>query len=907
MTKGKGLILVIVESPGKVAKIQHILGDDYLVMASVGHIMDLDKSNFSIDVDNNFALSYKIMEGKEQIVKKIKSAYYDCLDLLIATDEDREGEMIAWSIAQQLKVKKPKRITFNSITKTELLNAVKKPTEIDYNLVDAQKLRRVLDRMIGYKISPLLWKSMGSGQLSAGRVQSVVVKLIIEKENEIKKFLTQNSVSYFRTNGEFVNGKNNVFKAQLYTTKKQEKYDDDENIKLSNDEESDEEENIKKSKKSKKSKKNIEEEDVEQHMNKKGEIAKIPSEEETMKIMKEISKSVFEIVDTQKREKISQPSAPFTTSTLQQEASRKFGFGSKRTMQAAQHLYEAGHITYMRTDSTNLSEEALKLVEEFIIDKYGKPYHREKIYSSKKQNTQEAHEAVRPTDPKILGVSANSKYKIGSDEIKLYTLIWKRTIASQMSPAKFDVYSTEISISKLNEYYFVNQIENNTFAGFLIVYNLANDKNEVDENEDTNKIEDQTENIDIPKNGTKLTAKKIISLQDYKKPPTRYNEASLINKLDPKNLNIGRPGTYAPTIDKIQSAGYVRKEDIEGEEKTLKILSWNGNKKSEIDEKESKIFLGKEKNKFVPTDVGMLVNNFLEKYFDKIIDYQFTADMEKELDSIAIGKKSWTDIAGKFWNEFLPLVEGLDKKIKPKEMADSNARELGVHPENGNKLIATIAKYGPIIKMIDKENPNSVSYGPIKKPLTLEKITLADAVKIMKYPKNIGKYKNKIVKLHKGPYGYYVKVGDEKFGLKNTDDDIDDLEMEDVIKAIEGKSLGQLWKGTDNKNNYVVKDGEFGKYINVKPIVMPKTSKNKYGTNVKLPENTDLETLTTEKVIEIINNHFERKKQSTLKKNKTPTKTKSDKPNQNSPTLSNESGKTKTVTKEKKQTKNKKN
>lgn len=912
MGKATGRILVIVESPGKVDKIQHILGDDYLVMASVGHIMDLDKSKFSIDVDNNFALSYTILDGKEQVVKKLKSAYSDSVDLLIATDKDREGEIIGENIAFQLKVKDPKRISFTEITKKEILDAVKHPGKINNNLVDAQKLRRVFDRMIGYKLSPLLWKSMGSGQLSAGRVQSVVVKLVVDKENDIKKFFSQDSVSYFKTNGEFKNSKNNMFKSQLYTTKKQDIVEnDDENKKLANGDESDEESDTKKTKKSKKSKNadsdsedvedseneapkkpkksaktskkskskkgntNDEDEDDDKNevqINKKGDVARIPSEEEANDIMKAISKSEFKIVDTVKRESIRQPSAPFTTSTLQQEAARKFGFGSKRTMTAAQHLYEGGYITYMRTDSTNLSDDALQSIGEFIVGKYGENYHRKKTYAAKKKNTQEAHEAVRPTDAKVLGVSPDSAHKISTDEIKLYTLIWKRTIASQMSPAKFDVYATEINISKLEDYYFVNQVENNTFLGFLAVYNLSNDKNEVEAEEkdgmNVASVTEEIKSIEIPKVGTILTAISVTSTQDYKKPPVRYNEASLVSKLDPKHLNIGRPSTYAAIIDKIQSAGYVKKEDIEGENKNSIVLSWDGHPKAKIIEKHNKISLGKEKNKFVPTSVGILVDDFLKKHFSEIIDYKFTAEMENNLDSVARGEIKWTKVADIFWKKFSPIVEKLSTSIVPKEMADSHARELGIHPDNGNKIIATIGKYGPMVKMIDKDNPKSIAYGPIKKPFTLDKITLADAVKIFQYPKNMGRYKGKIVGLYKGAYGFYLKVGTETVALKHTEENIDKFTLEDAVSAIEGKSAGQLWKGSDAKNIYVVKEGEFGKYINAKPVNPPKTKiKGKMlGINVKLPEGIEVSDLTPEKAAEIINNAWEKKKQGRAKK-----------------------------------------
>lgn len=840
--KATGLILVIVESPGKIEKIQHILGDNYKVMASVGHIIDLDKSAISIDFENNYKPIYKINDDKREVVKKLKNAYYDCADLLIATDEDREGEMIAWSIATQLNVITPKRITFNSITKKELLDAVKKPGKINDNLVDAQKLRRMLDRIIGYKLSPLLWKSMGGGKLSAGRVQSVIVKLIIEKENEITDFFSAGTSSFFKSSGDFTYAKNTL-KAQLYTTKEQEEQEEleDDNKKNKNDEDSNEsndneEQKSKKTLKSKAIKK-------ESSDKKKGQIARIPGKKEAENVMKEITKSEFIVSDTLTKESIRQPSAPFTTSTLQQEASTKFGFTSKRTMTAAQHLYEAGHITYMRTDSVNLSEEAIKIIGEYVVSKYGKEYHRQMNYKSKSKNTQEAHEAIRPTDPKVLGVNVDPAHKISTDEIKLYTLIWKRAVASQMSPAKFDVTAVNIGISKLNDYYFVSHLENNTFLGYLVVYNIANDKNEVDENDDEN----NNTKVEIPNKGTKMNPKNVICAESYKNPPTRYGEATLIKKLE--TLGIGRPSTYSAFIDKIQNIEYVRKEDVPGEERDSVIIKWNGDSKSKIETENKKILLGKEKNKFVPTSVGILVVNFLQKHFVDIMDYKFTAEMEEKLDDIAEGKITLFKVIDKFWKQFKPLVEDLDKKIVPKAIMDEKARELGIHP-NGNKIIATMARYGPVVKMIDKDNEKSVSYAPIKKPLTIEKIKLEDAIELFKFPKNLGRHNKQIVSLNRGKYGYWVSVGNNNVSVKIQDDNIESFTLEDAIKALEEKSAWELWKGTDSKNRYIVCDGEYGRYIRIQPLIAPKTAKKL--KSVSLPKDTDLSTLTVDKVLEII-------------------------------------------------------
>ena len=861
VSKPSGLILVIVESPNKITKIEHILGDGYKVMASVGHIIDLDKSKMSIDFENNFKPTYTVMEGKYDVIQKLKKAYYDCSDLLIATDEDREGEMIAWSVAKELGIKgEPKRIVFNEITKKGLTDAVKKPGNINYHMVDAQKLRRILDRIIGYKLSPLLWKSMGGGKLSAGRVQSVVVKLIIEKENDIKNFFSEGSASFFKTSGEFTDKNKNVLKSQLYTTKKQEKLEDDPDKKNADkednsDNESDDESKGESSDDSsdeedkKKVTKKVATKVVKQTLTKaKGEVARIPKEKDAKEVMKLIMKSKFEVNDVAERESIRQPPAPFTTSTLQQEASRKFGFGSKRTMMAAQHLYEGGHITYMRTDSVNLSEEALKLIGDFVLTKYGKDYHRKMNYTSKAKNTQEAHEAVRPTDPKVMGVSADPTHKISVDEIKLYTLIWKRSVASQMTPAKFKVVNIFIDISELDDYYFVTQVENNIFLGYLAVYNLANDKNEVEEDADE---ENKASTIDIPKKGTVLTPTNVTTTEDYKRPPVRYNEASLVSKLDPKNLNIGRPSTYAAIIDKIQSAGYVNKEDVDGEERDSVVMSWDGKPKSALKTDNKKLILGKEKNKFVPTAMGILVVNFLVKHFPDIMDYKFTAGMEENLDEVAEGKLVWTKVLEKFWKDFQPLVEKLDKTIKVKEIVNEHDRELGKHPKSGGRIMATIGVHGPYVKMFDKDGNSFVS-APIKKPLTLAKVTLDDAVELFRFPINLGRLKGKIVSLNRGEYGHYLVVGSTKVSLKLEDKDVDSYKLEDAIKAIETKSEGEFWKGSDSKNIYIVKEHvEHGKYILIKSLTAKKNMKPRF---VGLPKDVEPSTLTIEKVQEIVAN-----------------------------------------------------
>lgn len=799
-----GYILVIVESPTKILKLQPVLGDKYLVTASAGHIIDLEKGKMSIDIANNFEPQYTIIQGKEKIVQSLKQLMKNASDIILATDLDREGEMISWSLARELNLEKlnikdPKRIVFDSITKEVIEKAMKNPLKINNNLVDAQKMRRLLDRIIGYKISPLLWKNIG-GSLSAGRVQSVIVKLIVEKEQSIMDFFKKDSVSNFKIDGNFLNKKHNSFSAILYSNKK----------------DNDEEENN----------------------TSKGSIAKIDNVEDAKKIMIQISESTFKISDVSERDSLRNPSPPFTTATLQQEASRKYGFAPKRTMMAAQHLYEAGHITYMRTDSVNLSEEALKNIEKYVKEKHGDEYYKRNQYKSK-CNTQEAHEAIRPTYAKVTGISKDDKFKISSDEIKLYVLIWKRAISSQMSPAKIKITTTRINISKTNKFYFVSQTENILFYGYLAVYNMKNLDNE-EEDEEIKSV--------VLEKGDIVTVENVKAVQVYEKPPTRYDDASLVNQLSENNLNIGRPATTASLIEKIQSVGYVVKKDNEGNERNSIVIKLDS--KNKISEHIEKILLGGDKNKFSPTSLGIIVTDFLEKNFADIMDYKFTSDMETKLDEIAEGKLEWKKVLEQFYEKFNPLVENIEKNSKNKEFIDKNSREIGVHPETKEKIYATVSKYGPIVKM---QEGKKFLCAPIKEPLTLETITLEQALELYKFPKTLGKYNRKNVTLNRGQYGYYLKLGKEKVAIKSKDDeelDINKFDIEDAKKILDENDKKYLWKGSDDKNKYVVLSGQYGKYIQATPIGKTK------GSNYKLPDDENVENLTIEKVHEIIKNKY---------------------------------------------------
>ena len=816
-------ILVIVESPGKIKKIQSILGDNYVVTASVGHIIDLPSKEMSIDIENNFKPTYEPMHDKTKVIKELKNLAKNADEILLATDEDREGEMIAWTLQYVLNIENAKRITFNSITKDELIKAVQNPRQIDYNLVDAQKTRRMLDRIVGYEISPLLWKTIGQS-LSAGRVQSVVVRLILEKEREIQKFLESDIKSEYKFKSKFIQS-SNKYDAQLYQVNKPTNTIENVDEIINNDEEI------------------VNEQEIIDNKLIKGYKAVILTEKLARDLMDKFIKSEYKISakgDTiQKRN----PSPPFTTSTLQQEASRKLGFTIQRTMMTAQHLYEAGHITYMRTDSVNLSAEAIKNIGDYIKNTYGNEYHKQTYYKSKSNNTQEAHEAIRPTHIEITGV--NQTGKIGSDESKLYNLIWKRSIASQMSPAKLNVATTQINISKTKDYYFQSDITTIIFDGFLKVYNLQN-------------LEDNNDDTPLQKNiikiNDKLKLNKLDMIQDYQKPQTRYNEASLVNKLDPKNLNIGRPSTYASIITKIQERKYVEKKDNEGIVKNILHLEWDSEDK-EISEKTETINLGKDVGKLCPTSIGSVVTDFLIQYFPQIMDYKFTSNLEEKLDEVAEGKMNFINLMKEFYHkDFHPIVENLTKeKIK---FVDKDMREIGIN-ENGEKIIATIRRFGPVVYV--EKNGKEYNIAPIKSPLTIKNITLEDALKILSYPKLIGKIGRTNVKLYKGAYGFYAKYGDTKVNLSKFDNE-EDITIEKIMELEKEKKSYYLWEHKEGKIHYMVMDGQYGKYISMKDT----TKKTNKPLNTKLPKDVEIKDLTIVKVKEIIEegkkNRFKKKK-----------------------------------------------
>ena len=766
-------ILVIVESPGKIKKINSILGKDYIVKASVGHVRDLDHKNLGIDLENNFKPTYVISKDKKKVVSDLRNCVKSCSEVILAADEDREGEAIAASLADVLQLKNPKRIVFNEITKTALMNALKNPREINYNLVRAQETRRFLDRIVGFKLSPVLWSNIAAGNLSAGRVQSVVVKLIIEKENEIENLKQE---AYFKITGKLHSKKdiNNKLDVTLYEIDKE-----------------------------KTSSNSI-----------KGSILKLHKLEHVEKLLKALDKSTYTVKLIEDKTSKRNPSPPFITSSLQQEASRKFGFNIKNTMSIAQKLYEGGHITYMRTDSTCLSEDALKACQEYITKNYGKKYHNKKNYVSKSKNAQEAHEAIRPTHiekPVIEGTP---------QEVKLYSLIWKRTVASQMSAAEISINNIYIEIvyKKVIPYYFLAVNESIIFEGFLKVYNIKSE-----EDDDTL----QTSNTNFKK-GDILEYEQIDSKEEYPKSIGRYNEASLVKKLE--DLGIGRPSTYASIISKIQERKYVDKCDLEGEQKEINICCMKPNKG--LKWTKSKTILGKEKQKLVPTSIGKVVTEYLSNNFENIMEYKFTAKLENDLDKIVDGNKEWDKVLHKFWDELGPKIEKLLKEEKVK----SNGRLLGTFPNTQNEIYATIARYGPVVKLIDGKD---IKYASIDKPLTVDNISLEDAIQLLEYPKIVGRYKDENVVLHKGKFGLYIKYNGKNYNFNG-----EKFDLESLIKLIETKSKDVIKELTINKKNYQIREGKYGPYISF--------NNGKKIKFIKIPKNKDPESLNEADVKKLI-------------------------------------------------------
>ena len=694
--------LVIVESATKAKTIEKILGQDFKVVSCVGHISDLPVKELGVDVENDFKPKYIIPTEKKPVIKDLKKYVSESDKVWLASDEDREGEAIAWHLFENLNLtnKDYDRIVFHEITKNAILAALDSPREINYNLVNAQQARRVLDRLVGYELSPVLWRKVKTG-LSAGRVQSVSVRLIVEKEREIKNFLTN---STYKSIGTFKNSSGVNLKAELNN--------------------------------------------------------KFDSAEEVKAFLQKNINSTYTVSNVEKKPAKKSPTPPFTTSTLQQEASRKLGFGVTRTMSTAQKLYEAGLITYMRTDSVTISEEAKSSILSKIESKYGDSYVNLRNYKNKNKSAQEAHEAVRPTDISVEDIS------LDYDQQRLYQLIWRRTISSQMSDAQIERTVVNINSNSFDEI-FIARGEVIKFDGFLRVYNEGTD-DETQEEKGTLPQLNVNENLDLIN---------IISRESFSRPPSRYTEASLVKKLE--ELGIGRPATYATTISTIQNRGYVSKGDNEGQERTYKFIEL---KNGDIIESTSTEKTGSNKGKLVPTDIGIIVNDFLVDNFNNILDYGFTAEVEKSFDKIAEGNQNWTDIIKQFYTDFHTNVN----IVKDTAERQSGEKILGDDPVSGRVVKVRLGKFGPIAQIGTVDDEDKPIFASLTTEQQLDTITLDEALELFKFPKEIGTYKGEIVTVNNGRYGPYLKYSSKSISIPK-EIDPHSVDIDSAIPLIDEK------------------------------------------------------------------------------------------------------------------------
>ncbi|WP_394750254.1 type I DNA topoisomerase [Spongiimicrobium salis] len=722
--------LVIVESPAKAKTIEKFLGKDFKVESSFGHIADLPSKELGVDVDNDFQPKYIVDKDKAALVKKLKDLSKKAEMIWLASDEDREGEAISWHLAEELGLDKNKtrRIVFNSITKSAIQKAIENPREINYNLVNAQQARRVLDRLVGYQLSPVLWKKIKPG-LSAGRVQSVAVRLIVERERSIEGFTP---VASYRVAAEFKTQNGSAFKAKLNKT--------------------------------------------------------FSTKKEAEAFLQKNLGADFSVASLDKKPAKKSPSAPFTTSTLQQEASRKLYFSVGRTMQVAQRLYEAGLITYMRTDSVNLSNEALNAAKNVITDNYGESYSTVRNFTGKSKGAQEAHEAIRPTD---LG---RQSVALERDQSKLYELIWKRTIASQMSDAQLERTNVKIKASSHGEEFTANG-EVIKFDGFLKVYLEGMD--------DEDLVEEQEGMLPAMQVNDPLQNIYITATERFSRAPYRFTEASLVKKLE--ELGIGRPSTYAPTISTIQNRGYVEKGTVEGTERNYVQLVLEANT---VTEKKLSEMVGSDKGKLVPTDIGMIVNDFLVNHFSTILDYNFTAKVEEDFDEIATGDEDWKKVMKTFYKDFHPTV------LDVEENADraSGERVLGVDPKSGRQLSVRLGRFGPMVQIGTVEEEEKPLFASLLPDQSLNTITFEEAMDLFKLPRKLGMFEGEEIEANVGRFGPYVKFG-KKFVSMGKDENAMDISLERAIELIKEKQKADAPITTYENKDVTKGTGRFGPFI----------------------------------------------------------------------------------------------
>jgi len=750
--------LVIVESPAKAGTIEKILGKDFKVVSSYGHIRDLEKKNMGIDIANSFSPKYQVSEDKKTVLRGLMKDAKKCDVIWLATDEDREGEAIAWHLyeAMGLQSKKVNRIVFNEITKNAIQTAIKNPRNIDINLVNAQQARRVLDRIVGFKLSPILWKKVRSG-LSAGRVQSVSVRLIVDKEKSIQAFVPKNSYTVV---AEFQTNELEVFPAVLRDT-----------IELKTDVKS---------------------------------------------LLMSFVDAAFKIGLIETKPSKSSPSAPFTTSSLQQAASNRLGFSVSRTMSVAQKLYESGHITYMRTDSTNLSKDALLNIKDYVVESYGSEYHNQRFYSTKIKVAQEAHEAIRPTNVRSNICGNNDAQK------KLYKLIWERTVSSQMSDAIIDRTQIHINVSNKQKSTFVAKGQVVKFEGFLKVHKGISSSNKKD--------------IILPdlKESQLLIPNIITAKEKYSKPPSRFTEASLVKKLE--ELGIGRPSTYAPTISTIQKREYVELGDVTGVQKQHAQFVLENKKITEtiIDE-----FVGSEKKKLLPTEIGKITNDFLVDNFSDILDFNFTAKVEDEFDNIAAGKKAWIDVIDHFYKQFEPQVLEVDKNSSKV----TGLRELGVDPISKKTVYARLGKFGPIVQLGEVvEGGEKPKYAKLLRGQTLESIDLKSALELFSLPRNVGVLDNKEIIVSEGKYGPYIRYNGKFISLSDHNPLTVNLSTcIQIIKDKENFEKQRIINTFEFEDGLIeVLNGRYGPYI------------KKQGKNYKIPKDIDPKKITQQDCLNLI-------------------------------------------------------
>lgn len=756
--------LVIVESPAKAKTIEKFLGKDYKVMSSYGHIRDLKKKDLGIDLDNDYTPIYEVPADKKKVVDELKKAAKEADMVWLASDEDREGEAISWHLFKTLKLdeSKTRRIAFHEITKDAIVHAIENPRKIDINLVDAQQARRVLDRIVGFELSPVLWKKVKPA-LSAGRVQSVAVRLIVEREREIQAFKSEASyriLAVFTTNE---NGAQSEIKTEL--------------------------------------------------------SKRLKTKKEALELLEKLKEASFKVEDVETKPMKKSPAAPFTTSTLQQEASRKLGFPVSLTMMVAQKLYESGKITYMRTDSVNLSSLAINTAKSEIEETYGKKYSKVRQFSTKSKGAQEAHEAIRPTYMSEHTVSGTAQEK------KLYELIWKRTLASQMADAELEKTTITIGISNNKDLKFQAIGEVIKFDGFLHVYL---------EGTDDEFIDNETSLLPPVKPQDTVDMKETTATQRFTQRPSRYSEASLVRKLE--ELGIGRPSTYAPTISTIQNREYVDKSNIEGTERQYNILTL---KKGKITDTEKTEITGADKGKLIPTDTGTVVNDFLTEFFPNILDYNFTATVEKEFDQVADGEENWTKLIDKFYKLFHPTVESATNMQTDHKVGE---RILGTDPKSGRQVSVKIGRFGPMVQIGMQDEEEKPQFAGLQKTQSIATITLEEALKLFELPRTIGEFEGKEVSVGAGRFGPYIKH-DGKFISLPKGYDPYSVNIDDAIPLIEDKrkkDAEKLIKTFSEDSDLQILNGRYGPYIAYKK------------SNYKIPKGTTPESLDFEAAMKIV-------------------------------------------------------